>query len=814
MSFSIVEASRALKRPANLYLFKGADPTLESMVRSVVMIPGTTMFGYGTTKVDTDSSPVNWLNGGETTDFEVSLNDLLSAAPDLKMVSLVVAWHGTDLRCGSCQIVPKAESATGSDSPYAWAVGGVTRSNAQIVSQVGGKPALGGAPSDRSIYEAILAIKARGLKATLYPFIIMDIASSNTLPDPYGASKQAAYPWRGRITCHPAPGQPSTVDATSTAQTQVNAFFGSATSAQFSWDASNLKVAYSGPVEWGLRRFIMHMATIAKAAGGVDDFLVGSELVGLTRVRATGNTYPAVTQLAALVGNVKSYLPSTRVSYAADWSEYHSHQPPGGGLVFNMDPLWSVCDFVAIDNYLPITDWRSTGSNADAEIAYSQYDEGYLRAGIEGGEYYDWYYASPTARTNQTRSPIDHWRWRQKDVRSWWANTHYNVSSTGVVSTTASAWISKGKPVVFTELGCPAVDLGSNQPNVFIDAKSSESASPYFSNGKPDPTIQRAYIEAWLSYWRTQNEPGFIEFDSISLWAWDARPYPTFPNRSDFWGDSENWQKGHWLTGRLVPGRALETGTSQQIAFTNAEKPIVRDGITFQPWPVKHGDFTQNGTLDKSTLDIELAAGSAFDALFSAGAPNGVINLLIYHGHMGLSGDPKNWPVLWTGQVSGVDFKNSSRVNVSVQSIAASMSRPGLRRNYQLQCPHALYGESCRASLRAASAARTAASVASSHVDLDSALPHPRGKYAGGMIFWTDTNGNKQTRTIISVSAAHRVQVRGLLTGLSAGSTVTVALGCNRKMNDCRDLHGNILNYGGQPWIPLESPVSTTSIFY
>ena len=39
----------------------------------------------------------------------------------------------------------------------------------------------------------------------------------------YGGAAQAAYPWRGRITCHPAPGRPGTVDGTGTATAQVDA---------------------------------------------------------------------------------------------------------------------------------------------------------------------------------------------------------------------------------------------------------------------------------------------------------------------------------------------------------------------------------------------------------------------------------------------------------------------------------------------------------------------------------------------------------------------------------------------------------------
>ena len=42
----------------------------------------------------------------------------------------------------------------------------------------------------------------------LYPFVMMDMPAGNALPDPTAAAGQPAYPWRGRITCHPAPALP------------------------------------------------------------------------------------------------------------------------------------------------------------------------------------------------------------------------------------------------------------------------------------------------------------------------------------------------------------------------------------------------------------------------------------------------------------------------------------------------------------------------------------------------------------------------------------------------------------------------------
>src|SRR5690606_5070241 len=116
------------------------------------------------------------------------------------------------------------------------------------------------------------------------------------------------------------------------------------------------------------------------------------------------------------------------------------------------------------------------------------------------------------------------------------------------------------KPIRFMELGCPAADKGANQPNVFYDPKSSESALPYYSSGARDDLIQRRFIEALLSYWTPGggNNPAsasyggaMIDTSNSFVWTWDARPYPEFPSRGELWSDGPNWRLGHWLTGRL-----------------------------------------------------------------------------------------------------------------------------------------------------------------------------------------------------------------------------------------------------------------------
>ncbi|RLQ87530.1 phage tail baseplate protein [Notoacmeibacter ruber] len=100
------------------------------------------------------------------------------------------------------------------------------------------------------------------------------------------------------------------------------------------------------------------------------------------------------------------------------------------------------------------------------------------------------------------------------------------------------------------ELGAPAVDGGATRPNLFVDGKSSESATPDGSNGGRDDLIQRRFLRAHLSHWKNR-QASPVDPERLYLWAWDTRPYPAFPLLDDIWSDGNAWSRGHWLNGRL-----------------------------------------------------------------------------------------------------------------------------------------------------------------------------------------------------------------------------------------------------------------------
>ncbi|MEO0943251.1 MAG: glycoside hydrolase TIM-barrel-like domain-containing protein [Pseudomonadota bacterium] len=511
------------------------------------------------------------------TDFVKSVQQLREDYPTVKNVSLVASWFGSDLRAGNCVLSPSSTQyfrlsggqITQQGSNVPWFVNGVAPDECAIILQVNpvtNQLNYGGTPADSSLIRAIQHLKSQDYHVTFYPFILMNVEPGNSLPNPYGGNSQPVFPWRGRITCFPAPGQPGTVDGTAAARQQIESFVGNAEPSDFSLDWLRLTVNFSGS-ENSFSRMVYHYAHLCEMAGGVDAFIIGSEMRGVSWVRDENGDHPFVDALIEIAENCRVILGlDTKITYAADWSEFTPYQVPGGGLSFHLDKLWAnpEIDAIGIDNYWPLSDWRG-GLGADAEEFSNIYDPVYLLGNVRGGEGFDFFYANEADRSNQNRTPITDglgkpWVYRYKDIKSWWLNEHYDRDASGNEASSATPWVPRSKPFWFTEIGCPAVDKGSNQPNVFIDPKSSESFFPYFSVGNQDDLIQNRLILAMMGFWdNDESNPispvygaRMVDTSRIYAYCWDARPFPWFPLRADIWGDAPNYYRGHWLNGRPI----------------------------------------------------------------------------------------------------------------------------------------------------------------------------------------------------------------------------------------------------------------------
>lgn len=463
--------------------------SVEEMVESVIMIPGSGEFVYDTQiqqKVQGEEVDGRWVQRGQISRINshtptgkanslVSLDQLKETLPNVQWVGVVVNWFGTSMDAGECVILPGVEFAANQaiTEPEVWSSAGFSRATAHQIEYVGNAPRYGGTPDDQSLLRYLDALRERGYQIFFYPMFLMDTA---------------AKPWRGRVT-GPAG--------------DVASFF----------TKSN-----------GYNAFIAHYANLV--AGRVDAFAIGSELIGLTRVTEEEGVYPAVDALIGLAGTVKSILGSAvKVTYAADWSEYHHTD---GGW-YNLDPLWASAhiDMVGIDAYFPLTNLPQQ------ELGY---EIGAVMQGWNSGEGYSYYYTDE-ARTET--APLDApYAW--KNIEWWWKNTHTNPNAA------STSWVPESKPIWLTEYGFPSVDGATNQPNVFYDPASSESYFPRESRGRIDFRAQRLGIAATEARWKDS-----AMIPRKFLWTWDARPFPYWPDLLSVWADGGVWKTGHWVQGKL-----------------------------------------------------------------------------------------------------------------------------------------------------------------------------------------------------------------------------------------------------------------------
>ena len=391
---------------------------VEEMIRSIIMIPGAGEFVYDTTvqeKIPGEQVGAEWAQVGTRRAINMhtpsgeanallSLDQLADTLPNVEWVGVVACWFGDSLDAATCIITPGVEYQSGATTaPETWTSAGYTRATARQITLIGDTPRYGGTPDDESLLRYLEELADRGYNILFYPMFFMDVTDK---------------PWRGRLTGSAA---------------DVSSFF---TKSE------------------GYNAFITHYADLVK--DHVDAFVIGSELVGLTKVTDTPGNYPAVNQLVSLAATVKGIVGGdVLVSYAADWSEYHHTD---GGW-YNLDPLWASAniDFIGIDAYFPLTDAPQDG-----------YDIQDVIDGWTSGEGYDFYYTDPGRTTQASLAPAYAW----KNIQWFWENTHVNPDAT------PTAWTPESKPIWFTEYGFPSVDGATNQPNVFYDPTSSESYFP------------------------------------------------------------------------------------------------------------------------------------------------------------------------------------------------------------------------------------------------------------------------------------------------------------------------------------------------
>lgn len=254
----------------------------------------------------------------------------------------------------------------------------------------------------------------------------------------------------------------------------------------------------------------------------------------------------------------------------------------------------------------------------------------------------------------------------------------------------------------------------------------------------------------------------------------------------------------------------LDDGASGYYAYTNAERdmPVVIDGygtVDFKAIAINRDAYKSNGKSDPTNMAIRMPVNTDLSNLFLPYPPPQPVGISIFQGHH----DDVDGELLlvWSGKILSVSREGSEAV-LNCDNNIVSMTRLGLRRNYQFGCPYVLYGSLCKASRENASVDAVVVSVDDGALVLTAGWYGGRNPqdFAGGYMSWRSKIGTEY-RTISAVSVGGAITYVGPLRNINPGTEITITLGCNHQRSHCSGLHNNINNFGGQPWIPLKNPV-------
>lgn len=255
------------------------------------------------------------------------------------------------------------------------------------------------------------------------------------------------------------------------------------------------------------------------------------------------------------------------------------------------------------------------------------------------------------------------------------------------------------------------------------------------------------------------------------------------------------------------------TGADDFYAYTTAERPVDAGGVRYEPLAIRRGAVTLSGSQDKTTLDIRLPKDSKPARLFRYGRPSSVIRLTILQGELADPG--KQVRLVWVGRIVSSTLEDKNAV-LAGEPDFTSLNRVGLRRNYQYGCPHALFGKRCRADETAATRSTQIVTLVDATVTLPPGWAEGTDteKFVSGVLSYQGVEGVTERVSIIRSDGEDSLTLGHRPRGLVPGASVDIVLGCNRQQDDCRDLHGNILNFGGMGWIPEDNPFGLKNNYY
>lgn len=239
---------------------------------------------------------------------------------------------------------------------------------------------------------------------------------------------------------------------------------------------------------------------------------------------------------------------------------------------------------------------------------------------------------------------------------------------------------------------------------------------------------------------------------------------------------------------------------ASEFFFTSDNRDRVFDGDTYVSTVISRSNMLATQTISKSAIDISMSLSNADAFRWLTVLLDQELRLEIYI--VGEAGTA----ISWQGRFRAIRATKAI-ITMTFEPIFTALRNPGLRRRFQRTCPYALYGAKCKVDQSLHSTAGTASSINGVNVTVAEASTQPDGFFQGGII--EDLNGNPR---FIASHVGSVLTLSRPLSGITAGSAVTIFPGCNRTTENCNNRFSNLEQFGGFPFMPLKNPFGGISI--
>lgn len=243
--------------------------------------------------------------------------------------------------------------------------------------------------------------------------------------------------------------------------------------------------------------------------------------------------------------------------------------------------------------------------------------------------------------------------------------------------------------------------------------------------------------------------------------------------------------------------------------YTSADEDQLYFGSNYEAVPVKRDKIDLSQNVQTAALTVTLPLSADFVEQYIEAPPAEPIGFVLRRFH----DQDAEVASIWIGRVVNVEFMENA-VEVLCESVFTSLKRPTLRRLYQVSCPHVLYSigdGKCNVAAASFLVAATLSGVSGLVLTSTAYGAYADDYFTGGYVELFASGAT--SRRFITDHTGNDITIQLALPGAAAGVVVDTYPGCAHNLADCNLKFGNILNYGGTPWIPVKNPMGGAPIF-